>query len=90
MKFNIVVCEACLVQALLIYLWYVFQGMMLVSPSVSPVSCVEFEAEVYLLFHTTYICKGFQTVVHVGNVCQTAKIISMNKVRKNPHPIIVE
>ncbi|XP_035691368.1 GTP-binding protein 2-like [Branchiostoma floridae] len=50
------------------------KGMVLLSPELQPVSCLEFEAEVLLLFHTTYICKGFQTTVHVGNVCQTAII----------------
>ncbi len=55
---------------------------MLVSPALHSVGCIEFEAEVYLLFHTTYICRGFQTVVYVGNVCQTAKIVHMDKVRE--------
>ena len=56
------------------------QGMVLLSPQLSPVACLEFEADIYLLFHTGYICKGFQTVIHVGNVRQTATIIKMNKV----------
>jgi GTPase len=47
---------------------------------------MEFEADIYLLFHSTYICKGFQTVIHVGNVRQTATIIKMNKVRYKPSP----
>lgn len=54
--------------------------MVLLSPQLSPVACLEFEAEIYLLFHTNHICKGFQTVIHVGNVRQTAIIIKMNKV----------
>ncbi len=60
-----------------------FQGMVLVSADIHPTACMEFEADVYLLYHKPYLCKGFQTVIHVGNVCQTAKIVKMNKVRKN-------
>ena len=53
--------------------------MVLVSPAVKPVACMEFEADIYLLFHNGYICKGFQTVIHVGNVRQTAIITAMSK-----------
>ena len=56
------------------------QGMVLVSPALKPVACQRFEANVYVLFHTNYLCRGFQTVVHVGNVMQTAIIVHMNKV----------
>jgi len=55
------------------------KGMVVISPEIEPTACLEFEAEVFLLFHTGYICRGFQTVVHVGNVCQTAKIIKINR-----------
>ena len=58
-----------------------FQGLVLVNADINPTSCMEFEADVYLLFHNNYLCKGFQTVIHVGNVCQTAKIVKLNKVR---------
>ena len=58
-----------------------FQGMVLVNADINPTSCMEFEADVYLLFHNNYLCKGFQTVIHVGNVCQTAKIVKLNKAR---------
>ena len=54
--------------------------MVLLSPQLAPVACLEFEVDIYVLFHTSYICKGFQTVIHVGNVRQTATIIKMNKV----------
>ena len=65
-----------------------FQGMVLVSPHAEPACCIEFEAEVYVLFHSHYICKGFQTVVHVGNVCQTAKILHMDKVGYHTLPLV--
>ncbi|ELT99327.1 hypothetical protein CAPTEDRAFT_18841 [Capitella teleta] len=59
--------------------WSVRKGMVLLSAQLSPVACLEFEADVYLLFHSNFICKGFQTVIHVGNVRQTASIVKMNK-----------
>ncbi|XP_057315333.1 GTP-binding protein 2-like [Hydractinia symbiolongicarpus] len=37
-------------------------------------TCLEFEAEVFILFHTTKISKNYQASVHVGNVIQTAII----------------
>jgi GTPase len=54
--------------------------MVLVSPALKPTSCVEFEADIYVLYHNKFICRGFQTVVHVGNVRQTAIIVKMSKV----------
>ena len=53
--------------------------MVLVSEKSNPKACIEFEAEVYLLFHAKSISKGFQATIHVGNVCQTASITSMDK-----------
>ncbi len=61
-------------------IYVTLQGMVLVNPEIQPVACMDFEADVYLLFHNNYLCKGFQTVIHVGNVCQTARIIKMSKV----------
>lgn len=57
------------------------QGMVLVSPRISPSSSLEFEAEVYILYHYTAISKNCQATVYCGNVRQTAVIIAMNKVR---------
>ena len=54
--------------------------MVLVSSELNPCACLEFEADIYVLFHTHYICKGFQTVIHVGNVMQTAIILRIDKV----------
>ena len=55
------------------------RGMVLVSPEVAPAACYEFEADIYLLFHAGCLSSKFQTVVHVGNVRQTACIVRMNK-----------
>jgi GTPase len=55
------------------------KGMVLVSPHMQPTSCFEFEADIYVLYHNKFICRGFQTVVHVGNVRQTAIIVKMSK-----------
>lgn len=55
------------------------KGMVLVSPDLKPQACLEFEADIYVLFHNKFICRGFQTVIHVGNVRQTAIITKMSK-----------
>jgi len=55
------------------------KGMVLVSPRMQPTACYEFEADIYVLYHNKFICRGFQTVVHVGNVRQTAIITKMSK-----------
>jgi len=54
--------------------------MVLVSPALKPSACLEFEADICVLYHNKSICRGFQTVVHVGNVRQTAIITKMSKV----------
>ena len=56
------------------------QGMVLVSAELKPSACSEFEADVCVLYHNKSICRGFQTVVHVGNVRQTAIITKMSRV----------
>lgn len=50
--------------------------MVLVSPeSTFPnFVCRFFEADIYLLYHSHRISKGFETTVHVGNVCQICKV----------------
>lgn len=55
------------------------KGMVLVDPKLEPKACREFKSKVYLLFHANQISRGFQATVHVGNVCQTAHIVSMDK-----------
>ena len=69
---------------------HVRRGMVLLSPQLKPVACQEFEADIYLLFHQGSLCKGFQTVVHVGNVRQTATIVQMqsNNLRTNEKTLV--
>ncbi|XP_076442084.1 GTP-binding protein 2-like [Babylonia areolata] len=55
------------------------KGMVLLSPSAEVVCCQQFEADVYVLFHSNKITRNFQTTVHIGTVCQTAVISSINK-----------
>ena len=40
-------------------------------------ACLEFEADIYLLYHDTRLCPGFRTTVHVGNVCQTVQVMTI-------------
>lgn len=56
--------------------------MVLVSPQPLLFACIEFEADIYVLFHAKQITTGFQTTIHVGNVRQTVKIIKMDKVSR--------
>lgn len=56
--------------------------MVLVSEKLKPKACREFEAEIYLLYHSNGISKGLQATLHIQNVCQTAHIHSMDKVSK--------
>lgn len=52
------------------------KGMVLVSEELST-SCLEFEADIYVLYHDTQICEGFCTTMHVGNVCQSVQIVKI-------------
>ncbi|WAR18779.1 GTPB2-like protein [Mya arenaria] len=52
------------------------KGMVLVSSELVG-ACMEFEADVYLLYHDTRVCPGFRTTVHVGNVCQSVQIMEI-------------
>ena len=42
---------------------------------------MEFEADLFLLFHNTKIGPKFQATLHIGNIVQTAIIKDMDKVR---------
>jgi GTPase len=53
--------------------------MVLLSPLLASNACLNFEANIYLLYHANRISKKFQVTVHIGNVCQTATIINMDK-----------
>lgn len=56
------------------------RGQILLEPCVvEPTTCMEFEADVLLLFHHTKISRKFQCTVHIGNVVQTAIIKSISK-----------
>ncbi|XP_064599993.1 GTP-binding protein 2-like [Liolophura sinensis] len=55
------------------------KGMMLLSPGSEPQCCIEFLADIYLLFHKKSLKQGFQTTVHIGSISQTATIVDMNK-----------
>lgn len=58
------------------------RGQVLLTPSPdisSQMTCIEFEAEVLLLFHATKITPKFQCTVHIRHVVQTAYIKSMDK-----------
>ena len=48
--------------------------MVLLSPEVQPSVCYKFEADIFLLFHTSQVAKGFETTLHVGSVCQICRI----------------
>lgn len=52
--------------------------MVIVSPLVQPVAYWEFAADVLVLHHPTTIAVGYQAMVHVGPVRQTATITSMS------------
>ena len=56
------------------------QGMVLVSKDLAS-ACMEFEADIFVLYHDTKVCTGFQTTIYVGNVCQTVQVMKIhNKV----------
>jgi GTPase len=56
------------------------KGQAIVDERCAPAACTRFEADVYLLYHpSARLCVGFQLTVHIGNVCQTATIVGMNK-----------
>ncbi len=59
--------------------------MVLVSSTSNPEACFEFVAEICLSMHhtNTPIHKGFETTVHIENICQTALIIEIEKVCGN-------
>ena len=54
--------------------------MVLLHEKMNPKGCMEFQADIVLLFHSNQISKGFQATVHCNNVCQTAYIVWMDKV----------
>ncbi|XP_076339350.1 GTP-binding protein 1 isoform X1 [Tachypleus tridentatus] len=55
------------------------KGMVMVSPSINPEACWEFQGEILVLHHPTTISPRYQAMVHCGSVRQTASIISMSQ-----------
>lgn len=53
------------------------KGMVLLSKDKEPRACMEFEAEILVLYHSTTISSRYQAMMHSGNVRQTAGIVSM-------------
>jgi len=54
------------------------KGMVMVSTSVEPQCCYEFEGEILVLHHPTTISTKYQAMVHCGSIRQTASIIRMS------------
>ncbi|KRT79538.1 hypothetical protein AMK59_7662 [Oryctes borbonicus] len=55
------------------------KGMVMVSPTLNPQACWEFEGEILVLHHPTTISSRYQAMVHCGSIRQTASIISMSQ-----------
>ncbi|XP_071443464.1 GTP-binding protein 1 [Hetaerina americana] len=55
------------------------KGMVMVSPSLNPTACWEFEGEILVLHHPTTISSRYQAMVHCGSIRQTASILSMSR-----------
>ncbi|KAI9143664.1 P-loop containing nucleoside triphosphate hydrolase protein [Paraphysoderma sedebokerense] len=55
------------------------KGMVMVSKNLNPKACMEFEAEVLVLYHSTTINPKYQAMFHCQNVRQTVKIVDMDK-----------
>ncbi len=55
------------------------KGMILLGKEDKPGSVYRFEAEVYVLYHSTTIRVGYSPVVHIKSIRQSAKIIELDK-----------
>lgn len=55
------------------------KGMVMVSPTLNPQACWEFEGEILVLHHPTTISSRYQAMVHCGSIRQTASILSMSQ-----------
>ena len=53
--------------------------MVLVSPSMNPSACWDFDGEILVLHHPTTISCKYQAMVHCGSTRQTASIIFVDK-----------
>ncbi|KAL7637200.1 UNVERIFIED_CONTAM: hypothetical protein RMT77_011912 [Armadillidium vulgare] len=50
------------------------RGMKLLHEEIQPKSCLYFQARLRVLQQDSYICRGYQVTVHIGNIRQTAII----------------
>ncbi|GAB6022885.1 GTP-binding protein 1 [Chamberlinius hualienensis] len=57
---------------------FIRKGMVMVSPSLCPQACWEFEGEILVLHHPTTISPRYQAMVHCGSIRQTASILTMS------------
>ena len=55
------------------------KGMVLVSESVHPKACWEFDADIAILTHSTTIHPRYQAVIHCEIVKQSARVVAMDK-----------
>ena len=55
------------------------KGMILLGMDHKPGSVLQFEADVYVLYHSTTIKKGYSPVVHVQSIRQSARIINIDR-----------
>lgn len=53
--------------------------MVMVSPTLDPKPCWEFEGEILVLHHPTTISAKYQAMVHCGPIRQTATILDMSQ-----------
>ncbi|KAJ3646802.1 hypothetical protein Zmor_024372 [Zophobas morio] len=51
----------------------------MVSPTLNPQACWEFEGEILVLHHPTTISSGYQAMVHCGSIRETASIVKISK-----------
>jgi GTPase len=58
------------------------RGMVLLDPKIDIVGKWEFDAEVLILHHPTTIKCGYQPVVHIGAIRQTASIIKITPIKE--------
>jgi len=50
------------------------KGIVLVHPELNPKVYWHFEADIYILYHSTTITPGYQPIIHTGNIQQSCKI----------------
>jgi len=55
------------------------KGMILAHPSLKPTSCLEFDCEIVVLYHSTTMSLGYEAVVHCGAIHQAARLIKMDR-----------